>query len=48
LRAPDGSITTFDAPSAATTFAQSINPRSVITGIFHDTSGVAHGFLRIP
>ena len=39
---------TFDGPDSAGTLALGINPRGVITGAFLDSSGVAHGFPRIP
>jgi hypothetical protein len=54
VRAPDGKITTFDAPGAGTesgqgTVPHSINPAGVITGDYIDTSGMMHhGFLRTP
>ena len=53
LRAPDGIITTFDAPGAGTgliqgTFALSINQKGAITGYYIDASSVYHGFLRAP
>jgi hypothetical protein len=54
VRAPDGTIRTFDAPGAGTaagqgTFASltgGINPVGVITGGYVDPSGVNHGFVR--
>jgi len=53
LRAPDGTITTFDAPGAGTsyplgTFAESINTVGAITGFYQDGSSVYHGYLRAP
>src|SRR2546422_37705 len=56
LRAPDGTITTFDVPGAGTgvsqgTCAQSINDSGAITGWYVDpkgTNGAIHGFLRAP
>jgi hypothetical protein len=53
LRAPDGTITTFDAPGAGTGFDQgtlpnSINPTGAITGYYSDANSVGHGFLRAP
>jgi hypothetical protein len=54
VRAPDGNITTFDAPGADTidsgygTFPQTLNDFGVITGFYLDASGVYHGFLRSP
>jgi hypothetical protein len=51
VRAPDGTITTFDAPGAGTgawqgTFPLTINPAGAVTGYYVDASGVAHGFVR--
>jgi hypothetical protein len=51
LRAPTGSITTFDVPGAGTgsgqgTLGQSINPAGVISGYSVDSANVYHGFLR--
>jgi hypothetical protein len=51
LRAPDGTFTTFDAPSAGTgsnqgTFALAINTAGAITGYYLDANAVSHGFLR--
>jgi hypothetical protein len=47
LRAPDGTITTVDAPGADQgTVALSVNPAGVIAGNYHDGSNVLHGFLR--
>jgi len=53
LRAPDGAITTFDAPGAGTgpgqgTFSDGINQAGTIEGEYVDASNVAHGFLRAP
>ena len=47
LRAPNGTITTFNAPHALTqvTF-NSINPAGTITGLYEDTNFVFHGFVR--
>jgi hypothetical protein len=49
VRAPDGTISTFDAPGGAEsgvgTFAYAINPAGTITGYVFDLSGI-HGFLR--
>ncbi len=53
--ASDGTITTYDAPNAGTsgaspvppgTIATSVNTSGVITGVYKDANGVAHGFLR--
>jgi hypothetical protein len=46
LRAPDGTITTFDAPGSRSTTASSINPAGAITGFYSATSGHDHGFVR--
>jgi len=51
VRAPDGTITTFDAPGAGIgsgqgTFAVGINPAGTIVGISQDNNGVYHGLLR--
>jgi hypothetical protein len=50
LRAPGGTVTTFEAPGANTTLygtmAQSINDAGLVTGAYYDANGVGHGFLR--
>ena len=48
IRDKDGVITTFDAPGAALTLAQSINPAGEVTGFYLDTNPnlFAHGFFR--
>jgi hypothetical protein len=46
LRAPNGTITTFDPLGSTFTFAAAINPSGVITGAFVDAGGVVHGFMR--
>jgi uncharacterized membrane protein len=51
VRAPDGSITTFDTPGAGTgsgqgTFPNGINEPGTITGYYIDNNDVIHGFLR--
>ena len=51
LRAPDGTMTTFDAPSAGTSPGQGtstfgINQAGAIEGSFVDPSDVSHGFVR--
>src|SRR6266404_2704432 len=41
-----GTITTFDAPGAIHTFAQSINEQGAIAGYYYDAGFAAHGFVR--
>jgi hypothetical protein len=56
VRAPDGTITTFDAPGAGTAAGQGtthagsdgINPAGAISGWYRDASGVDHSLLRAP
>ncbi len=53
IRTRDGSITLFDVPGAGTgrlqgTIPLAINAEKIIVGTYVDTSGVEHGFLRIP
>jgi hypothetical protein len=55
LRAPNGQITSFDAPGAGLgygldqgTVASSINDLGAVTGQFQDPSYVFHGFVRFP
>jgi len=54
IRAPHGTITTFDAPGAGTTegglgtYSLSINPEGAITGYYVDANWVYHGFIRAP
>jgi hypothetical protein len=49
LRAPDGTITTFDPPGAVHgTFPAGINPAGAITGSYTDANGFSHGFLGFP
>ena len=53
MRAPDGTITTIDAPGAGTgpfqgTFAYNINPAGAINGYYVDAGGVAHSYVRAP
>ncbi|HEX3429653.1 MAG TPA: hypothetical protein VHT03_02110 [Rhizomicrobium sp.] len=52
LRAPDGNITTFDAPDAGRgpnqgTFAVKITNHENIVGWYQDASSVYHGFERL-
>src|SRR4029077_13037904 len=51
LRAPDGTMTTFDAPGAGTgpfqgTFTIATNTNGAITGWYVDQANVNHGFVR--
>ena len=47
VRATDGTITTFDAPSAAQyTTPTSINTPGAVTGLYNDANDVSHGFVR--
>jgi hypothetical protein len=51
VRAPDGAITTFDAPGTGTgsfqgTFPMGISPAGAALGLYLDTSNVNHGFVR--
>jgi hypothetical protein len=53
LRAPDGTITTIDAPGAGAgafpsggTWAFGINPQGTVAGCYIDNSNVGHGFVR--
>ena len=54
VRAPNGAITTFDAPGAGTGFPQGtftatvagLNPAGAITGSYVDASNVNHGYVR--
>ena len=53
VRAPDGTISLFDAPGAGTgknqgTFSFSINRGGSTTGMFSDAKSVYHGFVRTP
>jgi hypothetical protein len=48
LRAPDGTITSFDPPGSTGTVATAINPSGVVTGLFNDVNGVFHGFVGTP
>jgi predicted membrane protein len=50
VRAPNGAITSFDAPGAGTgflqgTFPTSFNPAGAIVGFYVDANNVSHGFL---
>jgi len=47
VRAPNGTITTFDVPGAAQgTYPYVNNFWGTIAGWYVDTNGVNHGFLR--
>jgi hypothetical protein len=51
VRAPNGAITTFDAPGAGTgsgqgTLSAGINPAGTVTGAYFDASNVYHGYVR--
>ncbi len=47
VRAPDGTITTFDPPGSIYTFARAINPVGTIVGGYAEPGYAAwHGFLR--
>jgi len=51
VRAPDGTITTFDSPGSGTgpgqgTIPACNNPRDAITGWYVDSNNTSHGFLR--
>jgi hypothetical protein len=55
IRSPGGKFTSFEATGADTTAgsyngtdATSINDSGVVTGLFYDATGIAHGFLRDP
>ena len=53
LRAPDGTLTTFDVPGGGTgpiqgTAAFKLNPARMITGPYVDASNVLHGYVRPP
>ena len=53
VRAPNGTITTFDAPGAGTgafqgTGVNGINPAGTMLGPYIDASNVFHGFVRAP
>jgi hypothetical protein len=49
LRAPDGTITEFDVPGAASFGASSaISPKKAISGWYLDVTKVNHGFVRAP
>jgi len=55
LRAPDGTVTTFDVPGAVTgtgpfqgTKVAGINPSGTISGNYFDANTASHGYLRAP
>src|SRR5436189_942995 len=39
-------ITSFDVPGSTGTVPTSINPAGEITGLYHDSGGTFHGFVR--
>ncbi len=53
LRSNDGRLTVFDVPGAGTgagqgTQAYANNLADVVTGLYIDSNGAFHGYLRIP
>jgi uncharacterized membrane protein len=48
LRAPNGTMTTIDAPAASSTYAGNINAEGVVTGDYTDANFVSHGYVRAP
>ena len=46
LRAPDGTITTFDPPGSIYTVSNSINNKGAIAGYYTAVGGMDHGFVR--
>jgi hypothetical protein len=48
VRAPDGTITTFDPALSVNTLPQHINAAGSITGYYFNTSGGGSGFVRSP
>jgi hypothetical protein len=46
VRAPDGTLTTFDIPGENSTTPSSINEGGVITGSYIGYDGFDHGFIR--
>jgi hypothetical protein len=44
----NGAFTSFDFPGAIFTDAAGINPSGVIVGIYVDSAGNVHGFIRTP
>ena len=56
LRAPNGKITTFDAPDAGSqggqgtgvSFPGGLNDWGAVTGAYLDQSGNLHGYVRFP
>src|SRR6266699_2413621 len=48
VRAPNGAISTLEAPGAILTTAFSINPAGAIAGSYLDPNNTLHGFLRAP
>ena len=56
VRAPDGTVATFDAPGAGTssgqgtftTFTDGLNPAGELAGYYTDSTGGNHSFVRAP
>lgn len=46
LRAPDGTITTFDPEGATQSYVTGIDNKGTITGVFDDSNSVEHGYVR--
>lgn len=46
VRAPDGSLSTFDVPGAAGTYPYAVNLLGQIAGLYRDDAGVWQAFLR--
>jgi uncharacterized membrane protein len=44
----NGVFTSFDFPGATGTGAGGINPDGTIVGVYFDTAGHLHGFIRTP
>jgi hypothetical protein len=48
VRRDNGPVSEFRVPPAYTTYPESINDLSWVTGFYQDASRVYHGFLRTP
>jgi hypothetical protein len=44
----NGIFTSFDPPGAVLSDAAGINPSNVIVGIYLDSAGGVHGYIRTP